>query len=209
MRGAGTKSARTPTAPRLVGASSLPSWNRPRRYATTRPALALVDRRSTTHRLVNATSLSVERVASPDIDRGTLDRGSLGYRIRLVSRHPRSRVSREEDRSPSRKKAQEPSRKRSTRPASSSSRRWREMRGCDWRRMSVRSETVSSASAKSATMRSRVSSPAALRAPFRVGKDIRAGAGMVQGTGETSYKDIFIRLIADMQGPVGFVYPNL
>ena len=51
--------------------------------------------------------------------------------------------------------------------ASASSRRWREMRGCDWRRMSVRSETVSSASASSATMRSRVSSPAALRAPLR------------------------------------------
>ena len=51
-------------------------------------------------------------------------------------------------RSPRRKKAQEPSRKRSTRPASTSSRRWREMRGCDWRRMSVRSDTVSSASAE-------------------------------------------------------------
>ncbi len=47
-----------------------------------------------------------------------------------------------------RKKAQEPSRKRSTRPASLSSFRWREMRGCDWRKISVRSETVSSASAK-------------------------------------------------------------
>ena len=54
-------------------------------------------------------------------------------------------------RSASRKNAQEPSRKRSTRPASASSLRWREMRGCDWRRMSVRSETVSSASASSAS----------------------------------------------------------
>ena len=70
-------------------------------------------------------------------------------------------------RSPSRKNAQEPSRKRSTSPASASSLRWREMRGCDCRRMSVRSETVSSASASSATMRSRVSSPAALSAPLR------------------------------------------
>ena len=45
-----------------------------------------------------------------------------------------------------RKNAQAPSRKRATSPASASSLRWREMRGCDWRRMSVRSETVSSAS---------------------------------------------------------------
>ena len=66
-----------------------------------------------------------------------------------------------------RKKAQAPSRKRSTRPASASSLRWREMRGCDWPRMSVRSETVSSASASSARMRSRVSSPAALSAALR------------------------------------------
>ena len=58
--------------------------------------------------------------------------------------------------SASRKNAQAPSRRRSTRPASASSLRWREMRGCDWRRMSVRSETVSSASASSARRRSRV-----------------------------------------------------
>ena len=69
-----------------------------------------------------------------------------------------------------RKNAQVPSRKRSTRPASASSLRWREMRGCDWRRMSVRSETVSSASASSASTRRRVSSPAALRAALRASK---------------------------------------
>ena len=69
--------------------------------------------------------------------------------------------------SASRKNAQAPSRKRSTSPASTSSLRWREMRGCDCRRMSVRSETVSSASASSARMRRRVSSPAALRAALR------------------------------------------
>ena len=79
-------------------------------------------------------------------------------------------------RSPSRKNAQEPSRKRSTSPASASSRRCREMRGCDWRRMSVRSETVSSASASSATMRRRVSSPAALSAPLRSANGSWAGA---------------------------------
>ena len=70
-------------------------------------------------------------------------------------------------RSPSRKNAHEPSRNRSTRPASAKSLRCREIRGCDWRKMSVRSETVSSASAKSARMRSRVASPAALSAPWR------------------------------------------
>ncbi len=45
-----------------------------------------------------------------------------------------------------------------------SSLRWREMRGCDWRRISVRSETVSSLSASSASTRRRVSSAAALSA---------------------------------------------
>src|SRR6266536_2811528 len=40
-------------------------------------------------------------------------------------------------------------------PASERSRRWREIRGCDWRRISVRSETVSSASASSASTRCR------------------------------------------------------
>ena len=72
--------------------------------------------------------------------------------------------------SASRKNAQVPSRKRSIRPASASSLRWREMRGCDWRRMSVRSETVSSASASSASTRRRVSSPAAFRAALRASK---------------------------------------
>ena len=46
-------------------------------------------------------------------------------------------------------------------PASASSFRCREMRGCDWRRILVRSETVRSASASSASMRRRVPSPAA------------------------------------------------
>ncbi len=52
-------------------------------------------------------------------------------------------------------------------PASASSLRWREMRGCDWRRIWVRSETVSSASASSARMRRRVPSPAARSASCR------------------------------------------
>ena len=73
-------------------------------------------------------------------------------------------------RSARRKNAHEPSRKRSTRPASASSRRWRERRGCDWRKISVRSETVSSASASSVRMRSRVASPAALSAAVSAGK---------------------------------------
>ena len=53
------------------------------------------------------------------------------------------------------------------------------MRGCDWRKMSVRSETVSSASASSASMRRRVLSPAALRAPLRVSKSKWAEMGIV------------------------------
>ena len=73
-------------------------------------------------------------------------------------------------RSRKRKNAHEPSRKRSTRPASARRRRWRESRGCDWRKISVRSETVSSASAISAKMRNRVASPAALSMVVRAGK---------------------------------------
>ena len=72
--------------------------------------------------------------------------------------------------SPRRKNAHDPSRWRSTRPASASSRRWRERRGCDWRRMAVRSVTVSSASAISIRSRSRVASAAALRVAVRAGK---------------------------------------
>ena len=67
-----------------------------------------------------------------------------------------------------------------TRPASASSRRCREMRGCDWRRISVRSETVSSASASSARMRSRVASPAALRAAFSCSKG-RSASFVIRG----------------------------
>src|ERR1051326_570318 len=78
-----------------------------------------------------------------------------------------------------RKNAQLPSRKRSTRPASVRRRRWREMRGWDWRRISVRSETVSSASARSARMRRRVPSPAALRAAWSASKGKWADGAMV------------------------------
>ena len=72
--------------------------------------------------------------------------------------------------------------------------RWREMRGCDWRRMSVRSETVSSASASSARMRSRVASPAALSAPVSISKRQVGANLMLRDTGSSAYKDIFIRL---------------
>ena len=81
-----------------------------------------------------------------------------------AARSARARTRRCAPRSARRKNAQAPSRKRSTRPASTKSLRWREMRGCDWRKIWVRSETVSSASASSTRMRRRVSSPAALRA---------------------------------------------
>jgi len=46
----------------------------------------------------------------------------------------------------------------------------REMRGCDCRKISVKSETVSSASVNSAKMRSRVSSPAAFNATLSASK---------------------------------------
>ena len=42
------------------------------------------------------------------------------------------------------------------------------MRGCDCRRICVRSETVSSASASRMRMRTRASSPAALRAALKI-----------------------------------------
>ena len=83
-----------------------------------------------------------------------------------AGRSGRARVPPHRRCSPSRKNAHEPSRNRSTSPASASSRRCREMRGCDWRKMSVSSETVSSASPSSARMRRRVASPAALSAPL-------------------------------------------
>ena len=126
-----------------------------------------------------------------------------------AARSARGRASAPPPRSPSRKKAQEPSRKRSTRPASASSLRWREMRGCDWRRISVRSETVSSASPSSARMRSRVASPAALSAPL---SDVESQVGSGgHGVGHVpvlarwrrfspAHKDIFIRLSGRHQG---------
>ncbi len=115
-----------------------------------------------------------------------------------AARAARGRPSRRRRCSARRKKAQVPSRKRSTSPASASSLRWREMRGCDWRRMSVRSETVSSASASSASTRRRVSSPAALSAALRASKR-EAAAGAHEDLTRAAmgafplYKDIFIR----------------
>src|SRR5437588_4216032 len=77
------------------------------------------------------------------------------------------------------------------------------MRGCDWRRMAVRSETVSSASPSSARMRSRVASAAALSAPWSASNGRWAGVSIGVGRSPISlagddvglvYKDIFIRL---------------
>src|ERR1700722_17095177 len=103
-------------------------------------------------------------------------------------------------RSRKRKNAHEPSRKRSTRPASARRRRWRDSRGWDWRKISVRSETVSSASAISAKMRNRVASPAALSMVVRAGK---ARGSVSMGVASIRYKDIFMRLSAHWQGPGG------
>ena len=83
-----------------------------------------------------------------------------------------------------------------------SSLRWREMRGCDWRRISVSSDTVSSASARRTRMRSRVSSPTALSVALRSSKAI-AGARhrrqsyqvVPSGTSEDRHKDIFMQAI--------------
>src|SRR6476659_7277093 len=67
------------------------------------------------------------------------------------------------------------------------------MRGCDWRRILVRSETVSSASASSARMRSRVPSPAARSTAWRESKS--RGAGRMMGQFPTlSHKHIRISL---------------
>ena len=65
------------------------------------------------------------------------------------------------------------------------------MRGCDCRRIWVRSDTVSSASASSTSTRRRVSSPAALSAVLRASND--RWAGSVMGS-VPSHKDIFIRV---------------
>ena len=97
-----------------------------------------------------------------------------------------------------RKNAQAPSRKRSTRPASARSFRWREMRGCDCRRIWVRSDTVSSASASSTRMRRRVSSPAALRAALSA-SNCRWAEPLMGNI--PSYKDMFIPLSWANQGP--------
>ena len=104
-------------------------------------------------------------------------------------------------RSPRRKNAHDPSRKRSTSPASAKSRRWRERRGCDWRRIAVRSETVSSASAISISRRRRVASPAALSVAVRAGKLNWAESITVAVPYSKRHKDIFMRL--NWQGQVG------
>ncbi len=81
----------------------------------------------------------------------------------------------------------------STRPASASSFRWRETRGWLCPRISVRSLTECSPSARSASSRSRVLSPAARNAPTNVAESaIRPPLG---------YKDIFI--CAGSQGFAG------
>src|SRR5215831_8551956 len=78
--------------------------------------------------------------------------------------------------------------------------------------MAVSSETVSSASASSARMRSRVASPAALSAPWSVSKGRWAEMGMDVGSVPISvrlashpraYKDIFIRLSGDCKAGMG------
>src|SRR5215213_7099344 len=67
------------------------------------------------------------------------------------------------------------------------------MRGCDWRRILVRSETVKSASASSASTRRRVPSPAARSAPCRESK--LSGAERIVGpVPTTSHKHIRISL---------------
>src|SRR2546428_8908947 len=66
--------------------------------------------------------------------------------------------------------------------------------------MSVRSDTVSSASASSARMRSRVASPAALSAVFTAEKGSWAGVDMGRLPIGMLYKDIFIPLREHVQG---------
>src|SRR3954466_11948144 len=72
------------------------------------------------------------------------------------------------------------------------------MRGCDCRKIWVRSDTVSSASASSTRMRRRVSSPAALRAPLRASNG--RWADPLMGN-IPSHKDIFIPLSYANQWP--------
>ena len=117
--------------------------------------------------------------------------GSVGS-SRSTSRRAMPALS---PRSAIRKNAQAPSRWRSIRPASESSLRWREMRGCDWRRISVRSETVSSVSASSARMRRRVPSATARNASCMVSNaksDWTGHCSSLRGR-HPRYKDIFIR----------------
>src|SRR3981081_3925038 len=68
------------------------------------------------------------------------------------------------------------------------------MRGCDWRRIFVRSDTVSSASPSNAKMRRRVSSPAARNAAWSALKSNGADAAIVGPVPTFRHKHIKISL---------------